>query len=188
MISAKHSDQPRVGATAKRKILTAKSGSPKRVTISGKAAGHDTLRGVRQKKRSPTMKTMAGLWIDRRKAVIVLITAQGDTISEIHSNVEHRPSRSVGVQSTTAHESLLVKSDDRLQRVFTGHIKRFYDKVINAIADADAVLILGPGEAKGELLKQLNLAVSEKRMIAVEPSGAMSNRQMMAKIHEHFQL
>lgn len=107
---------------------------------------------------------------------------------EIHSNYEHEPSRFAGVQSTVAFESQLVKSDNRHQRGFTEHINRFYNKVIDAIVDAEAILILGPGEAKGELLKLLILASSEKRLIAVEPSGAISNRQMIARINKHFQI
>ena len=39
------------------------------------------------------MKTTAGLWIDHRKAVIVIVSAEGEETMEIRSNVEKQPGR-----------------------------------------------------------------------------------------------
>ncbi len=186
MISSKHADQQRVGLAAQRRRQVAELGTPKRVIISGNAAGHDTLRRVRTFKRSAKTKTVAGVWIDRRKAVIAIISAAGDALTEIHAGVERKPSRVAGVQSTTTYESQLVESDDRRQREFTGHIGRYYDQVASALGETHDVFVFGPGEAKGEFQKHLDHHGPKNRVIAMQAAGGLSTRQILAKVRSHF--
>ena len=79
------------------------------------------------------MNTTAGLWIDHRKTVIVIVSARGEETIEIKSNVDKQPGRFAGVRSTARYESQLVKADDRLERKLTGHLNQYYAKVIAAI-------------------------------------------------------
>jgi hypothetical protein len=186
MISTRHAIQARPGAAAQRRHQAAVTGSPKRLIVSGAAAGHVVLRRVRAVKHPAAMATVAGLWIDRRKAVIAVISAAGEALTEIHSDVERAGSRSGGVQSTASYESQLVKADDRRQRAFSGHISRFYDRVLAAVDGTESVFICGPGEAKGEFRKHLEKAGPGERCIAVEAAAGLSTRQLMAKIRAHF--
>ena len=62
------------------------------------------------------MKIVAGLWIDRKKAVIVVATDQGHEIKVIVSNVDKQFGRAAGVRSTTSYEPQLVPADDRRER------------------------------------------------------------------------
>src|ERR1700730_11176341 len=91
------------------------------------------------------MKTTVGLWIDHKQAVIVFGSGKDAEIKRISSNIEkhHRQS---GVS---------MPADDVRQRELTGHLNSFYDEVVSCIRDAESILILGPGEAKGELRKRL---------------------------------
>lgn len=63
------------------------------------------------------MTMTAGLWIDHRKAVIALVTAGGEEVIEIRSNVEKQPGRFAGVRSTAPYEAQRVKADDSQQQV-----------------------------------------------------------------------
>jgi stalled ribosome rescue protein Dom34 len=186
MISKKHSNRPRISLAEKRKRAAAPHGTPKRVIISGEAAGHDTLRPARAARRSARVETVAGLWIDRRKAVIAVISAAGDALTEIHAGVEWEPSRFSGSQSTTTYESQLVKSDDRHLRRFTGRMGHYYDRVAAALGKTHAILILGPGEAKGEFRKHLVQSGPGDRSIGMAAAGGMSTRQLVARIRTHF--
>ena len=136
--------------------------------------------------RPAAMKTTAGLWIDHRKAVIVLISDAGEKVLEIQSNVEKQPGRFAGVRSTTPFESQQVPADDRRVREFTGHLNQYYTEVIGAIREAESILIFGPGEAKGELKKQLDHSQPDQRILAVETADKMTERQIAAKIREFF--
>ncbi len=131
------------------------------------------------------MKTSAGLWIDHRKAVIAIVTADGEETFEITSNVEKQPGRLAGVRSTM-HETHQVQADDSREREFTGKLRRYYDVVIAAIHDAESILIFGPGEAKQELRKRFEHAKLGAHIIAVETADKMTNRQVAAKVREYF--
>ena len=49
----------------------------------------------------------------------------------------------------------MVPADDSREREYTGHLDNYYDEVISCIRPAEAILIFGPGEAKGELRKRI---------------------------------
>ena len=95
------------------------------------------------------MRKVAGLWIDHKKAVIVVATDKGDEIKVIVSNVDKQLGRSKGGRSTTSYESQLVPADDSRERRLTGQLNIYYDSVVACIQDAKEVLLFGPGEAKG---------------------------------------
>lgn len=132
------------------------------------------------------MKTTVGLWIDHRKAVIAIISEEGEETLEIRSNVEKQPGRLAGVRSTTAYESQNAPADDSHEREFTGHLNKYYDEVIAAIRGAESFLLFGPGEAKGELKKRLERDKLGEHIIAVETVDKMTDRQIAAKVREYF--
>lgn len=132
------------------------------------------------------MKTIAGLWIDHRKAVIAIVSVEGEETMEVRSNVEKQPGRLAGVRSTTPYEAQHVQADDSREREFTGHLNNYYDEVIAAIRDAESILLFGPGEAKGELRKRLEKDKLGGHIIAIETVDKMTDRQITAKVREYF--
>jgi hypothetical protein len=127
-----------------------------------------------------------GLWIDHRKAVIVVISDAEEAIKVIISQVEKQRGRVGGTRSTTPYESQQVPADDSRQRRFTGHLNVYYDAVIACIRDADAIAIFGPGEAKGELQKRLDQNNLGGRIVAVETVDKMTDPQIMARVRQYF--
>ena len=141
-------------------------------------------------RRLPSQKTKlrtAGLWIDHREAVIVLVSPEGEVTKKIRSDAEKHAGRIDGVRSTTSYESKQVPADDRRQSSFMGHLNSYYDEVIACIRDAESILIFGPGEAKGELKKRIERDKSSKRIAGVETVDKMTDRQIAAKVREYFQ-
>jgi len=132
------------------------------------------------------MKPIAGLWIDHRKAVIVVVSDKGEETKVIESDVEKQPGRFAGIRSTTTYESQKVPADDSRERRFTGHLHDYYDEVIAAISDAESILIFGPGEAKGELKKRLERDNLGGRIVAMETVDKMTDRQIAMKVREYF--
>ena len=131
------------------------------------------------------MKTIVGVWIDHRKAVMTRVSDQGEESKVIESNVEKHAGRIAGVRSTTPYEAQKVQADDRRQREFTGHLQGYYDEVIAAFGDAEAILVFGPGEAKGELQSRLEEGRLRGRIVAVETADKMTDRQIAAKVREY---
>jgi hypothetical protein len=127
------------------------------------------------------MKKQAGLWIDHRKAVIVIITEAGEEIKEITSNME----KHVRFTGGTASED--GSTEDVRDRQFGNHLNSYYDAVIAVIRDADTIQIFGPGEAKGELKKQIEHEGLKAHILAIETMDKMTDHQISAKVHERFQ-
>jgi len=125
------------------------------------------------------MKKEIGLWIDHRKAVIVIVTDDGEEIKKISSDMEKRVRFSGG----TAADGLTEGARDRQ---LGNHLNSYYDQVVAVIRDADAIQIFGPGEAKGELEKRLEHAGLKASIFALETADKMTDHQISAKVRERF--
>ncbi|MEH2336600.1 hypothetical protein [Nostoc sp.] len=114
------------------------------------------------------------------------VTEKGEDIKEIISEVEKQPRRSGDSPLKGAYESHQVPADDSLQKTFTGELNIYYDAVIAYIRDAESILIFGPGEAKDELKKRLEANNLGERIVGIETVDKMTERQIAAKIRQHF--
>ena len=124
------------------------------------------------------MKKQAGLWIDHRKAVIVIVTDEGEEIQEIASNMEKH------VRFTGGTSSEVGSTEDMRDRGFENHLNTYYDRVIAVLRDADSIQIFGPGEAKGELRRRLEHKGVRGHVLAIETVDKMTDRQIAAKVRE----
>lgn len=132
------------------------------------------------------MKAKAGLWIDHKKAVIVTVSDKGVDTGLAISMVSKQLRRSGQALKKGKTDPQHVPADDSLQRILTTHLNVYYDAVIASVRDADAILILGPGEAKLELKKRLEKNKLGKRIVAVETVDKMTDHQVAAKVRKHF--
>lgn len=139
-----------------------------------------------KKTKEKSMKTAVGLWIDHRKAVIVAVTDKGEEIGLIISKAEKQLRRSGDSPLKGSYESSQVPASDSRQRTLTGHLNIYYDTVIASIRDAESILIFGPGDAKGELKKRLIRNNLGGRIVGIETVGKMTDRQIAAKVRQHF--
>jgi len=132
------------------------------------------------------MRTKVGLWIDHRKAIVVAVTDKGEETGLIISKTEKQLRRSGDSPLKGPYEAQQVPADDSRQRARTGHLNIYYDAVIACIGDAESILIFGPGEAKGELKKRLDKNRLGGRIAGVETVDKMTDRQIAAKVRQHF--
>jgi hypothetical protein len=131
------------------------------------------------------MKKEAGLWIDHRKAVIVIITDKGEETKEITSNIEKHVRFSGGSHSASTDGRLQATAEDQRDRQYANHLNRYYDEVVAYIHDAETIQIFGPGEAKGELEKRLKRKHSGN-VDVIESVDKMTDRQIAAKVRLRF--
>lgn len=122
------------------------------------------------------MTKKVGLWIDHRKAVIVTLTDGKEELKKIASNMEK------DVRFTSEDG----RGEDTRDRQFENHLNNYYDEVIAFIRGADAILVFGPGEAKGEFEKR-TAHEGVKVPITVETVDKMTDGQISVKVREHFQ-
>ena len=125
------------------------------------------------------MKEEVGLWIDHGKTVIVMVSGGAVEITQMASNVEKHVRYSGAAQEGPP--------EDQVDRRFTDHLSKYYDEVISHIRDAESILILGPGEAKGQFVKRLEHEGLGERIVGVETVDKMTDRQIAARVRKQFQ-
>ena len=125
------------------------------------------------------MKKEIGLWIDHRKAVVVIVSDEAEEVREITSHMD----KHVRFASGDSQDG---SSEDGRDRQFGNQLNSYYDKVITVIRDGDFIQIFGPGEAKGELKKRLESKGLGECIVGVETVDKMTDRQIAAKVRERF--
>lgn len=130
------------------------------------------------------MATKAGVWIDHKQAVVVLVGDAADEIKKIKSGIKaSRPGD--GSNSTNWYTPNDFVAEDRLGRRASNELNKFYDEVIATLLGSKALLILGPGEAKGEFLKRLKSKKLGGVTIDVETADKLTDGQIAAKVRQH---
>jgi hypothetical protein len=116
--------------------------------------------------------------IDHREAIIASIAGKDETMRRVASNMEKHVRFSGAAQEDS--------SEDQRDRRFTGHLNKYYDQVIACLRSADSILILGPGEAKGELKVRLGNEALGGRIVGMETVDKMTDRQIAARVRRRF--
>ena len=127
------------------------------------------------------MKKQVGLWVDHSETLVVFIGNDEEETRRIRSDMEQHVRFSGGNRTEEG------SADDQRDRQYAGHLNRYYDEVISHIRDADSILIFGPGEAKGELKNRLEGSGLGGRIVGVETSDKMTERQISAKVRKYFE-
>jgi hypothetical protein len=125
------------------------------------------------------MKKEIGLWIDRRKAVIVILTMKGEVTRRIESDVD-KPAYFPPPNSASS------SVEEQHRKQLENRLSEYYKRIVSNIRDAESILIFGPGEAKGELEKQLERAGLEDNIVDIQTDEEMTDRQILAKVHRYF--
>ena len=132
------------------------------------------------------MHDHAGVWLDHRRAVVVVLSADGEHCHEILSNVEKHPERAGDRPMHGSYEARQVPADNSRQRALTGELNDYFDAVIAALRPFSPLLIFGPGEAKGELHARLIKMKLGAAVAAVETEDKMTHPQIIAKVRSYF--
>ena len=125
------------------------------------------------------MEKKVGIWLDRKKAVIVSIADKITARAIITSDMEHYALYSTIVPGDGSPE-------DPRDRRFWNHLGEYYDKIIAHLRDADEIQIFGPEEAKYELQKYLEAAGLAEHIVSLEDAGKMTDLQITARVEKRF--
>jgi hypothetical protein len=128
------------------------------------------------------MKKQAGLWIDHREAVIVILAEGQEETKHILSQSAKHIRYSGSSHKNSPEGAKEVASEDQRDRKFENHLHAYYDEVLAVIRDADSIQLFGPGEAKGELEKRLEHAGLKQKILSTETVDKMTDRQIAAKV------
>jgi hypothetical protein len=141
---------------------------------------------VSSETRRKMMKTLAGLWIDHREAVIVLMSLKGQETKRIKSNAEEPLCQSGNSPSRVSSQPHMAPADDSQEREYGVHLAKYYDEVISCLLRAEAILVFGPGEAKGELRKRIEQSKLNLRIKRFETTDRMTENQVSQSVRRHY--
>ena len=125
------------------------------------------------------MTINAGIWIDHHKAVVVLLTDQGEEVSQILSD-----QKGTGPGKHSPNDFV---AEDKRERKEMIHLDKFYDEVIDRVHGAEAILIFGPGEAKGEFKHRVANKKFKGQVAETETTDKLTDPQIAAYVRQHFQ-
>jgi hypothetical protein len=124
------------------------------------------------------MSPTVGIWIDHAQAIIVSASDGGVTATTLKSDVAAHP-RYAGQQDGGGEKKYEERHRQRLDC--------YYDEVIRKLGRPEALLILGPGEAKLELKERLHrIKAPLAPSIEVETADKLTEAQIVAKVKAHF--
>jgi stalled ribosome rescue protein Dom34 len=132
------------------------------------------------------MKTQLGVWIDHKSAVIVALLDSHVETRIVESNASRHIKATDGKSSYAPNGGRDITPDDIREREFAEQLNVYYERVLAAMASADNIYIMGPGEAKDELCKHLEKAGLSMRICTVEAAQRLSGRQIVARVKEYF--
>jgi hypothetical protein len=125
------------------------------------------------------MKRGVGLWIDHRQAVVVILPDKGEETKA--NKIRHGETCPVFWRLIPGGAA-----EDARDGQFADQLSKYYDDVVACIRDAESIQIFGPGEAKGELRKRLESKELGGRIVGIETVDKMTDRQIAAKVRQHF--
>jgi stalled ribosome rescue protein Dom34 len=71
---------------------------------------------------------------------------------------------------------------------FKQQLNKYYQQVLSALKNADAILLMGPGEAKIEFEKAVKKNKGmQNRILKVETADKMTKNQMLAHVREFYE-
>jgi len=124
------------------------------------------------------MNKKVGLWIDHRKTVFVTITGETDEITSLLSNMEKRVRYSGEAEEDSG--------EDQRDKRYLDHLSKYYKEVISRVKNAQSILVMGPGEAKNQFVKQLQDEGYNGLIVGIETVDKMTDRQIAARVRHHF--
>lgn len=133
------------------------------------------------------MEKQIGLWIDHKKAVIVILEDKKEQIKQIQSNIEKHVRFRGGARTKSPYSAQYSKGEDQYDRHQMEQLNRYYGEVIENIRDAESILIFGPGEAKREFEKRLIHERINRKIAAIEAADKLTDRQFAARVRRYFQ-
>jgi hypothetical protein len=129
----------------------------------------------------------AGVWIDHKQAIIIHRKNNEEKKEKILSGLESRirvPGEGKQYTRMGAHYFTFEKKNEEKR---SHHLKKYYREIIKKINDADAILIMGPAEAKNEFCRELTRFPGFlSKTIRIKTEARCTENQVAAKVRKFF--
>ena len=133
------------------------------------------------------MTINAGVWIDHHKAIVILLSEEGEDLVQILAGQNASVRSPAGLRPRNSYTPNDFVVQGNRERKVTAHLNEYYDQVIACVRGAQAILILGPGEAKGEFRKRIASRKLRGHVVEMKTVAKLTDQQITDYVHQYFQ-
>ena len=129
-----------------------------------------------------------GIWLDSKKAYIVRVSDNNDSMEKVDSQIDFYNRTSTGgsrvkwggTQDITHEQNFLEKEKHQF--------KKYFKTIADTISDVDSLALFGPADINEKLRKELmdNYPSIGKRIVAVKKADSMTENETRALILDFF--
>ena len=127
------------------------------------------------------MVRFAGVLIDTKRAVVVRGDSKGTEVLHIDSALDDR------VRTANGDGGDEAGADTQREGLRVMQLRRYFDRIVDAIRGCNRFIILGPDDMKVQLRKHLDRIPDQAhRIVAVKTVKKMSDNQLVEEVTSFF--
>ena len=132
------------------------------------------------------MKKQIGLWLDHKKAIFIDYS-KNEVIDTIESDVEPKTKIAGGARAKMPYAPQTVSEETHTDERYRHELKKYFNKVIDKLTNADEILIFGPGPAKKELKNAIiKMREFTNKKFDVESADYLTLPQIKEKVRNYY--
>lgn len=134
------------------------------------------------------MATQAGIWMDYRKAITVILNNDKVDLAVIESNTKAPSKTSGGHHQVSPYSHQDVVAEDHRKRQFEGDLGHYFERILRRIRASSDLVLVGPGQAKKEFqnyLKEQHPQIRLKECKSVENMSNAEFTRYVCKVYNH---
>ncbi len=130
----------------------------------------------------------AGIWIDRKKAVIITLDKGESQIEPLISIIENTDSDFSGSKDFEKSGAQEILKDRRVLEIRKHAIKNYFKQVSSNLEDLDSIVIYGPADTPLIFNKELEVNYPElhKKVVDVLKADSMTDNQIKALVINYY--
>ena len=133
------------------------------------------------------MKRKTGIWIDRKKVLIMHMSDDYREFKEWESEVDNRERFPGEGRSFGRFGDQYLPPEKKKQAKEESSLHHLFEKLDHEVRNSQDILIMGPADIKNKLHEFLQSKSGRKyRKVLVEAADRMTNNQFKARVRESF--
>ncbi|HEY9069234.1 MAG TPA: hypothetical protein VIV61_03200 [Candidatus Ozemobacteraceae bacterium] len=128
------------------------------------------------------MKKRIGIWVDRRRAVIVTVGQGEEQVQVVASPLEGTGAP----KGRSQHGQHDIVPDAAQLNQESLYLKKYYNDIVELVKGADYLMLMGPGEARVELRNALEQRSLGYKILEVKPADKMTDREAMLAVRDYY--
>jgi stalled ribosome rescue protein Dom34 len=128
----------------------------------------------------------AGIWLDKRKAVIVYLTSTNVEVKTVHSEIEEYRAKG-GSRSKTAYGPVITVKEKSYTEREKHQFEKFFQLIVDEIKNVSNLYLMGPSQSKDKLNDYIkNHKIFSPTIIQIDSADSMTDKQIIASVKDAF--